>query len=152
MNLEIWTDGSCWKSIGAYAYVLVVTHNGHDHIITGSGSVIDTTSNRCEMLGVICALERLKEGSFNPKIVSIHSDSQYAINMLSGKYSVKPETKNIDLIQQFQRIEIILQKRSISLKWIWVRGHQGTKYNEMADGLAGSEREKLWSSLKEKQK
>ena len=61
--------------------------------------------------------------------VVIVSDSQYAINVVTGFYRA---SKNVDLVKSVQSRTAMLS--SVEIKW--VRGHVGNPANELADTLA----------------
>jgi ribonuclease HI len=125
-RLELYSDGSCLKNPGgpgAYAAILLL---GGTEIDRFSGYEFETTSNRMEMMGVIVGLEALPAGCS----VTVHSDSQLVINCAARRWKRK---KNLDL---WQRLDTAARSRSV--KWQWVRGHAGNRWNEAADALCGA--------------
>lgn len=120
-----YTDGGCQNTSiygeGGSAYLII--HNG-EVIKTASKGFLRTTSNRMEMLAIISAVCSVPNGSD----LLVYSDSQYAINTLSGNWKPK---KNHDLIYQYN--ERIKNLSSVSFRW--VKGHNGNKYNEMVDSM-----------------
>ena len=76
-----YTDGGCQNTSiygeGGSAYLII--HNG-EMIKTASKGFLRTTSNRMEMLAIISAVCSVPNGSD----LLVYSDSQYAINTLSG--------------------------------------------------------------------
>jgi ribonuclease HI len=132
-RLEIYTDGACdnvCSRIGGWAWVMLF--NGKH--ISRSRRVVDTTSNRMEMEGIIQALESYQNQT-RVKVdeIVIYSDSEYSINMLSGRWRVRVNTKNQDLIRRFQAIQFQIDA-VISFKK--VKAHSGDRWNEVADSLA----------------
>lgn len=121
-----YTDGSCDNiqkpHVGGASYI--VLHNGEEVYMKNCGFV-NTTNNRMEMLSIISAAKYCPEGS----IVDIYSDSQYAINVLSGKWGHK---KNADLFERY----VECSKHLKAVRFFWVKGHNGDTYNELADKLA----------------
>ena len=121
-----YTDGSCDNlskpHVGGSAYIVI---KGEDVIHTASYSTANTTNNRMEMLSIISAAYYCPEDS----IVDIYSDSKYAINVLS--YEWKHYT-NGDLFRKFAECTRHLR----AVRFFWVKGHNGDKYNELADELA----------------
>lgn len=140
MKLNIYTDGSCWKGDGAWAYVFVSSKNGVDYIIQGAGFVSGTTSNRMEMTAIIKAGEKLLSLGLKPEMVQIYSDSQYSKNMFNETWQVREATKNKDLIARWFEVRDELAK-ICPVTIDWIRGHDGNKYNEMVDQMCTSERE-----------
>ena len=93
----IYTDGGCAinpSGPGAYGSVIISTDTGE--ITELSQGYSSTTNNRMEIMAVIAALEFVKKGS-----VSLHSDSQYVLNTISGKFRQK---KNLDLWEKFNSL------------------------------------------------
>lgn len=80
--IDIYTDGSCYYDkrpiVGTYA----VYFPGAEHpTICESAKMPLITSNRCEILGVHCALTIYRE-KFRGTICHIYTDSMYVINVL----------------------------------------------------------------------
>lgn len=103
-----------------------------------SGGEPATTNNRMEMLGVIRALEALKERCK----VKVHSDSAYVINCFRDRWYVRWErngwknskkepVENRDLWERM--IELV---GAHDVEWIKVKGHSGDHWNERCDELA----------------
>ena len=82
-------------------------------------------NNEQEIGAVIHAVMSVPDGSF----LEIYCDNQYVVNVLSGMWDAHA---NKELIERY-----FMEKtqRKISATMIWVRGHNGDKFNEMADGL-----------------
>ncbi len=87
-----------------------------------------------ELLSVIAGLESLKSGGND---VTIYSDSKYVVDAVEQKWLfgwVKKGfkgKKNPDLWKRF--LEAYPKN---NVKFIWVKGHAGNKYNERCDELA----------------
>ena len=62
------------------------------------------------------------------KRIAVYSDSQYAINCVTGAWS---PTKNVDHINKAQKY-----LKDLKCDYNWIRGHVGDYYNELADELA----------------
>ncbi len=131
----IYTDGACKGNPGSGGWGAVLLYKNHEKQLYGSEK--NTTNNRMELMAVIKALQALNR----PCNIKIYTDSKYVQNgMLSWlegwkknnwKNSKKQEVKNIDL---WKILDVEAQKHSI--EWCWVKGHNGDKYNELADELA----------------
>ena len=123
-TLEIFTDGSCSRNPGGDGgWAFVVVREGQK-IAEFCGPDPKTTSNRAELKAIIRALIWLAPGVS----ATIVSDSEYAVKVLSGEYRAKA---NLDLIEEARAL---IQDRQI--KFRWVRGHAGHRWNERADALA----------------
>ena len=141
-NVEIYTDGACSGNPGPGGWGAVLIYNGVEKQL--SGSEIETTNNRMELSAVITALKVLKE----PCNVTLTTDSKYVCDAInkgwlnswkknSWKKSDKKPVLNIDL---WQELLPLLDKHRV--EFIWVKGHNGHKYNEICDKLAVAEYQK----------
>lgn len=128
-DFEAWTDGSCNNlspyGEGSSAYVILKDGNVVHESKYGR---IGTSNNRMEMLAIISAVNKIPE----KRSVTIYSDSQYAINVLSGRWKAK---KNTDLVRLYDTVASRLKE----IRFEWVKGHSGLEWNEYVDKLASSE-------------
>jgi len=131
----IYADGACSGNPGPGGWGAILRYGKHYQEI--SGGEAETTNNRMELLGVINALEKLKE----PCEVTLFTDSQYISNAINkgwleawrakGWVRKDGELKNPDL---WQRLWELLQKNTVRVNW--VKGHAGHAENERCDELA----------------
>ena len=142
-KITIYTDGACSGNPGPGGYGAILIYNGKEKEISGGEE--NTTNNKMEMLGVIKALEMLKEKCD----VEIYSDSAYVVNSINNKWvyswkknnwikSDKSKAKNIDLWERL--IELISFH---NVKFIKVKGHADNEYNNRCDKLAVMARENV---------
>ncbi|QLB12672.1 RNase HI [Bisgaardia hudsonensis] len=134
-NVEIFTDGSCLGNPGPGGIGILLRYQKHEKQI--SKGYFQTTNNRMEILAVIEALNSLKETC----LIHLHSDSQYMKNGITKwifnwkknnwKSSNGKPVKNQDLWLQLDKLTSLH-----SIEWIWVKGHNGHKENEICDQLA----------------
>ncbi len=80
IKIEIYTDGACNQvaKTGGWSFIMI-----EDGIVKleKSGSEVDTTNNKCEMLAAIKSLEEFELLKFTePTIITIYSDSAYLVN------------------------------------------------------------------------
>ena len=141
-QVSIYTDGACSGNPGPGGWAAILIYNGREKVL--SGGEAQTTNNRMELLGVISALQALKE----PCEVDLWSDSRYVIDALEKgwaqswktrgwKKADKTPAKNPDLW------EILLQLTQQHLMhYNWVKGHAENPYNNRCDALAVQERDK----------
>ena len=73
-NVTIYTDGACSGNPGPGGWGAILKYGEKEKEL--SGSEPSTTNNRMELLGVITALEALKE----PCAVDLYSDSKYVVD------------------------------------------------------------------------
>jgi ribonuclease HI len=135
-----YTDGACIKNPGGpagWSVILLAASDVTNNVAREGAVRIEcnghipksptTTNNRAEITAVLAAL------CIAPRDMPliIHSDSEYTINVASGKFKMKA---NPDLWSLYR---MLLNRRSVPPKFIWVRGHAGHDLNERADELAG---------------
>lgn len=140
-TVTIYTDGACSGNPGPGGWAAILDYNGRQKEM--SGGEAETTNNRMELLGVINALEALKE----PCAVELYTDSQYisrAINehwldswRARGWKRKGGQLKNIDLWQALDRLLSLH-----SVKFHWVKGHADNELNNRCDALAVDQRDK----------
>ncbi|MDR2543818.1 MAG: ribonuclease HI [Treponema sp.] len=139
--LKIFTDGGCSGNPGpgGWAYVFVLqTFQGEQIIAQNKGSQKEATNNRMELTAVIEALRALKRTNDLPRQAVIYTDSQYVQKGItewihtwkrnSWRTSDKKPVKNQDLWMELDSLA-----GEFPLKWEWIKGHAGNKYNELCD-------------------
>lgn len=139
--MRLYTDGSCKKGKGGWAFVLL--EDDGSRIVAQSSSVSNTTNNRMELLALI---EGLKEASKNEgnKLFRcrVYTDSAYCLNCYKeGWYKIwkknqwvnsrKEPVKNRDLWE-----ELIPFFDKSQYEFLKVTGHSGDYFNEMVDSMA----------------
>ncbi len=131
-KITIYTDGAAKGNPGRGGYGVVMMSGQHQKEL--AEGFRNTTNNRMELLSVIVALESIK---VLPAEVHIFSDSKYVVDAVEKgwvfgwqKKGFKGK-KNIDLWQRFLKI---YPKHQV--KFNWVKGHAGNRYNERCDELA----------------
>tara|TARA_B100000282_G_scaffold221904_1_gene165022 strand:- start:32 stop:493 length:462 start_codon:yes stop_codon:yes gene_type:complete len=140
VKLEIWTDGSCYKSestdaIGDAGSGVVCIDAENDKILFLLGEYIGVESNNyAEYRAIELGLEEVKrrfdvDESFEIEIVS---DSKMAVNTLGGNWSTQKE----HLREIMARIQELEAEMGVILQYSWVKAHIGIHYNELADYLA----------------
>ena len=142
-QVTIYTDGACSGNPGPGGWAAILLYNGREKVL--SGGEAQTTNNRMELMGVISALQALKE----PCKVELWSDSRYVIDALEQgwaeswkrkgwKKADKTPAKNPDLW------ETLLQLTAVHrMRYHWVKGHAENPYNNRCDTLAVQERDRF---------
>ena len=135
----LWTDGSAVPNpgLGGFAVIEVVNDEGRPVVL---GREEDSTNIRMEGKAMIAAIRYAgNEGC------EIHSDSEFWINVLTkwaegwkarGWKKSKGEIANLEIVKELYELYC-----DNDVKLVWVRGHVGTKFNEMADEWANKARE-----------
>jgi ribonuclease HI len=142
-TVDIYTDGACSGNPGSGGYCAILIYNGIEKVI--SGSELETTNNRMEILAVIKGLEALKEVCN----VNVYSDSQYVVDAFnqnwietwvnnSWRTAGKKDVKNPDL---WQKLLDLTKKHNVT--FIKVKGHSDNAFNNRCDKIAVEEYKKL---------
>lgn len=133
-----YSDGSCDnlnpQKPGGAAYI-IFDSNGQEVKKTSKG-FMHTTNNRMELLAILSIVNSLPHNSS----VTIYSDSQYSINVLSGRWQA---SENLDQINKYRNLCF---SKNIKVDFVWIRGHNGNEYNELCDKMARSEYRKMKKS------
>lgn len=134
-KLIAYTDGSSNNNSvnreGGAAYI-ILSENG-EIIHRASKGFKNTTNNRMEVLAIISAVNFCPEETE----LTVYTDSQYAITVLGNR--TKKQNLNMDLILKYR----IISRKLKSINFVWVKGHNGDKYNEMVDQMARNEYAKM---------
>jgi len=119
----VYTDGSCLCNPGGAGgwAVVVLTDEGQ---IEKCGGVYSSTNNRMELRAILEGLRATADAGS----VLVCSDSEYAINTSCGIWR---KNTNFDLHKQISEVS-----SGRKIKYRWVRGHNGNRYNERCDTLA----------------
>ncbi|MBQ3597066.1 MAG: ribonuclease HI [Clostridia bacterium] len=145
-KVTIYTDGACSGNPGTGGYCAILMYNGAEKIV--SGSELNTTNNRMELLAVIKGLSALKEKCE----VDLYSDSQYVVDAFNKdwiiswqnnnwKNSNKKDVKNVDLWK-----ELIALTNNHKVNFIKVKGHSDNDFNNKCDKIAVEEYKKIQST------
>lgn len=132
-GIALFTDGSCWTGdhIGGWAWVAIDAFDGQEH---GAGAAYETTNNRMEMTAWIEGLEYILDTYGAEVPILVYSDSEY-VGFGATKRARKRKA-NLDLWVAIDEAV----RRFNHLEFVWVKGHNGSEYNEIADELAGERR------------
>ncbi|MBQ1441732.1 MAG: ribonuclease HI [Clostridia bacterium] len=142
-KVEIYTDGACSGNPGPGGWGAVLIYGEHEKQL--SGGEPETTNNRMELTAVIEALSLLKR----PCEVTLTTDSKYVADSVTkgwvygwqkrgwkkgdGKPALNPDL--------WEKLLPLLKMHDV--KFVWIKGHAGHKYNEICDRLAVSEWQKF---------
>ena len=140
-HVTIYTDGACSGNPGPGGWGAILQYGAAEKEMSGGESM--TTNNRMELLGVINALQALRE----PCIVDLYTDSQYICNAINqhwlagwkkaGWKRKGGELKNPDL---WQTLDELLRTHQVSFHW--VKGHADNEFNNRCDRLAVAQRDR----------
>ena len=131
-NITIYTDGSSRGNPGPGGFGAILMSGTHRKEI--SQGFLKTTNNRMELLGVIAALESIKNAGCD---VIVFSDSKYVVESIEKKWVFGWEKKNFQGKKNpdlWKRFLIIYPKHRI--KFHWIKGHAENSFNERCDVLA----------------
>ena len=146
-NVTLYTDGACSGNpgLGGYGGILIYGDLKREY----SGSELETTNNRMEVMAVIVGLKRLKY----PCKVDVYSDSAYTVNAFNEGWIYgwvkngwkKADGKavlNADLWQ-----ELYALTRTHEVTFHKVAGHADNELNNRCDALATGAIKELRASL-----
>jgi ribonuclease HI len=135
-EVTIYTDGGADPNPGAGGWAAILIDPASGAARELSGGEPKATNNRMELTAAIRALEALTR----PCRVRIYTDSQYLRKGITewlpgwiarGWRRKEGVLQNEDL---WRRLSELIQAHPI--RWDWVKGHAGNKWNERADVLA----------------
>jgi ribonuclease HI len=137
-EVTIYTDGGADPNPGAGGWgAILLTPDGHVKEISGGAPA--STNNRMELTAAMEALSALDQ----PCRVTLFTDSKYLKQGITvwmhawrraGWKRKGGELKNVDLWQALSRLV-----EAHTIRWNWVKGHAGNRWNERADELASAQ-------------
>ena len=124
-----YTDGACSGNPGPMGAGALLVLNGGERVKQISRPLGAGTNNVAELQAISLALSAIFPKNRADVHVTIRTDSQYCIGVLSKGWKISANPGLImavkELISQFAAVEF--EK---------INGHSGNKYNEWADNLA----------------
>lgn len=125
-SLQLYTDGGARPNPGKGAAVAILTCN--DEIVTMlSRTEPHATNNIMEIHAIILGLDTCVN-QYPDTPVKIYTDSLYIVGIMASGHRRKA---NIEL---FDQLDTLAEKAKLkSQDWIWIRGHNKNKFNELAD-------------------
>ncbi len=142
-TVNIYTDGACRGNPGPGGWGAVLVYEGVEKRICGGDK--ETTNNKMELTAVIEALKLLKY----PCRVILCSDSKYVIDGLKLGWAKGWQKKGWKKSDGKPALNPELWEKLLSLtdihdmEYIWVKGHNGHKYNEICDEMATAEADRF---------
>jgi ribonuclease HI len=137
-ELLFYTDGSCIGNPGPGGWAFLYL-NDAKVIYEASGSELNTTNNRMEMMAAIEALSYAAKNNY--KNITVCTDSKYVMDGISSwitkwksnswKTAAKKPVKNMDLWKVLDSLNL-----SMNVNWNWVKGHSEDLFNNRVDELA----------------
>lgn len=144
MEFELYTDGGCSVNpgIGGYAYVIRLVVDEMAQSFVRSGFKDYTTNNHMELKAIVEGLKALRNSKVSVDKVTVTSDSSYCINPFTKGWIHGWRQRN------FMRDGKPMPNRDLwleldellgyfkSIEWVWVKGHNGHRFNEICDTYA----------------
>jgi ribonuclease HI len=128
MLSSIYTDGSSLGNPGPSGWSFCVLENNEEFFLSGGEE--HSTNNRMELYSIIQALKYVKGTEY-----ILYSDSNLTINCAKKIWKRKA---NIDLWDIYDEVS-----KNKKIDYIWIKSHNGNKYNEIVDKLARKEANKI---------
>jgi ribonuclease HI len=139
-EVEAFTDGACLGNPGPGGWAALLRAKGVERLLAGGDPA--TTNNRMELMAAIGALEALKRRCE----VLLVTDSRYVMQGIEEwvpkwrtngwRTTDRKPVKNQDL---WQRLSAAVDGHTV--RWQWVRGHNGHAENERVDQAAREQAE-----------
>jgi|WetSurMetagenome_2_1015567.scaffolds.fasta_scaffold00277_11 ribonuclease HI len=144
--IDIYTDGSSKGNPGNGGLAYIIRTNGIMYKF--AQGELTATNNRMELSAAIAAFNAIKNIVIDNKlqyIINVYSDSQYITEAINKNWLFNwvrrgfLNVKNSDLWSQFfLLVSPLMLQTNVKVNFIWIKGHNGNKYNEIVDKLAKS--------------
>ena len=121
--VKLYTDGSAHPNPGRGGWAYLLKWKGHEKEC--SGSEVEATNNRMELLAIVLGLEAIKR----PCLVTVYTDSQWCYYGAIGR---NKRNKHLDLWKRIEK----QKERHQEVMFNWVQAHTGHAENERVDKLA----------------
>ena len=136
----LWTDGSAVPNPGPGGFAVIeVQGDAGKPVILGREA--ESSNIRMEGWALVAAMKRALAAG---ESCEIHTDSEFWVNVMTkwmnawadkGWRKTRGEIKNLDIVKKLYELY-----DPTKVKLVWVKGHAGTKFNEMADEWANKAR------------
>ena len=128
---------------GPGGFCAILTYKNAEKIVSGGDGA--TTNNRMELLAAISGLEAVKDNA-NCEI-DLYTDSKYVVDGIekgwaknwrknNWKKSDKKPALNPELWERLLNAAEKIERTGNSIRFIWIKGHNGHIYNERCDQIA----------------
>lgn len=128
--IEIYTDGSYNRSrfLGAYAFIVV---EDEKIIYKNSATLYNPKSWNIdgELEAILDGLKWSIKNGF--KDIVVYSDLQ----MASSIFKTKKRTQGSEITKKYKE-QVEFMKGLANISVVWIKGHNGNKYNELANTMA----------------
>lgn len=128
-NLVCYTDGACRVATGDGGVGVVFT-DGEKVVHQFNKYFSNVTNNKMEIMAVIYALHAI---STNFDSITVVSDSQYVLGCINKGWKRK---KNQNYWKLFDSVYEKAKSFCSDIKFMWTKGHDTDKFNNLADKLA----------------
>lgn len=149
-SIDIYTDGSCinnglpnpqcgWAMLVIHEDTLIQTHlhhNVHEDFTALVGDLVPT-NQLAELSAIYEAVKRVaidRAADIKAKY-TIYTDSQWCERIVYGHYKAKAYPRLVGMIKDMYR-------KAGEPPIIWIRGHVGNRWNELADEEAAKAAER----------
>lgn len=142
-----YTDGACvanGKENCRASWAVIAIHHPH---LNASGllGTRNQSSQKAELEAIRQACLIAKRETY--KSIAIVSDSKYAITactewMHKWQSNGWRDNRNKDIKNKEELLQLLSDKDGLTIRFVHVKGHQGDRYNELADQLARDELKK----------
>jgi ribonuclease HI len=132
--IQIFCDGSCPRAYHVGGWAFAIIRPGEEHVFE-SGHLEVATNNTMELCAALMALRSVRKLGLRATPLKITTDSMYVVRGMNDWSDARGQ-QVLENADWWRRLHSHRSKCA-DLRFEWVKGHNGHRWNEWVDKMAG---------------